>query len=415
MLRRTEETSVLGSALYFPHIDIHDPVWLRSSILFWDKIQTISPSTIEDPYRNEDTKICAAEGYLQPLHCDLHRDVIEELGRKIIGLADWEKRRAWESNNHDNSAFEAVGLADQMTFEITDAFHEVGMYPEKMSPDVAELAMRLGLARMHRGKIPRELRHMFQDFEMARMHPAKMPMVMRRWMERGRRYNDLDGEWLLVDGRFASAYMAALAARLSQQMKLSPLTSHDRSHGLSFRFMFDDLVDEGPNSASGAMISVVMRGLKVDASVPVSKLIKFRESRKDQYLDFAGKLNELSEQIQNAGPEDSRKLLENAKNSYEKNIDPALRALKRELDQKSISTLWEGAYRALTISVPSAGALAYFTGLTGPALLGAGAALAAADIGVRGYLAGQKLRSGNPYSYLHDINSSFGLPEFRDA
>ena len=289
------------------------------------------------------------------------------------------------------------------------------MYPEKMSPDVVELAMRVGLACMHRDKVRPELRRMFRDFEMARMHPSKMPMVMRRWMERGRRYTDRDGEWLLVDGRFADAYMAALAARLSQQMQLSPLTSHGRSHGLSFRFMFDELVDEGPQSANGAMIGVVMRGLKVDASVPVSKLIKFRESRKDQYLDFAGKLSELSEQLQNAGSEDSRELLENAKTSYEKNIEPSLRALKRELDQKSISTLWEGAYRALTISVPSAGALAYFTGLTGPALLGAGAALAAADIGVRGYLAGQKLRSGNPYSYLHDINSSFGLPEFTDA
>jgi hypothetical protein len=48
-------------------------------------------------------------------------------------------------------------------------------------------------------------------------------------------------------------------------------------------------------------------------------------------------------------------------------------------------------------------------------LLGAGAALAAADIGVRGYLAGRKARAGNPFSYLHDINANFGLPDFGDA
>lgn len=37
---------MLGSALYFPHIDIHDPAWLRSAILFWNEIQTIAPTAV---------------------------------------------------------------------------------------------------------------------------------------------------------------------------------------------------------------------------------------------------------------------------------------------------------------------------------------------------------------------------------
>ena len=49
---------MLGSALYYPHIDIHDPMWLRSAILFWDEIQTIVPSAIANPYESEDTRIC---------------------------------------------------------------------------------------------------------------------------------------------------------------------------------------------------------------------------------------------------------------------------------------------------------------------------------------------------------------------
>jgi hypothetical protein len=32
---------MLGSALYYPHIDIDDPAWLRSALLFWDNIYTI--------------------------------------------------------------------------------------------------------------------------------------------------------------------------------------------------------------------------------------------------------------------------------------------------------------------------------------------------------------------------------------
>lgn len=401
---------MLGTALYFPHIDIHDPAWLRSAILFWDEIQTIAPSAIEDPYQNEDTRICHTEGYLRPLRCDLHPHVIEDLGRKIMRLGDYE-HNWWRASTTNNPVFQSV----QQAWELEEAFHEVGMHPSKMSPQVRELALQFGLSRMHGGKIPSSVRHMFRDLKMAQMHPEKMPRIMRNLFESGQHRGSRDGEWLLVDSRFADAYMSALAAQLSKQLTISPLTSHQRAQGMSFRFMFDDVVDSSPENAAGAMIGVVMRGLKVDASVPVSKLLKFREKRKDQYLDFASNISSLSEKLSGAGEVEGEELFARAQEVYDRDVEPSLRALKRELKNESISTAWAGAYRAITISVPSAGALAYFTGLAGPALLGAGAALAAADVRVRGYLANQKARASNPFSYLHDINADFGLPEFVDT
>jgi hypothetical protein len=41
---------MLGSALYYPHIDIEDGAWLRSAVLFWDEIKTISPNSVKKPY-----------------------------------------------------------------------------------------------------------------------------------------------------------------------------------------------------------------------------------------------------------------------------------------------------------------------------------------------------------------------------
>jgi hypothetical protein len=407
---------MLGSALYFPHIDIHDSAWLRSAILFWDEVQTIAPSAIEDPYQNQDTMICQAEGYLSPLRCDLHPHVIEDLGRKILRLGDREKDNWWRGNRIENPFFRSVQQADDFNLELEDAFQEVGMHPGKMTPEIRELAFQFGLSKMHRGKIPPSVRRMFRDLEMAQMHPEKMPRLIRDLFDRGYPNGPRDGEWLLVDSRFADAYMSALAAQLSQQLAMSPLTSYERAQGMSFRFMFDDdIVGASPDNPSGAMVGVVMRGLRVDASVPVEKLLKFRQSRKDQYLDFTGKISELSEKLSEPGEVEGRELFERAKQAYDREIEPSLRALKRELSNQSISTVWAGAYKAITMSVPAAGALAYFTGLTGPALLGAGAALAAADIGVRGYLVGQRTRAGNPFSYLHDINANFGLPDFDDA
>lgn len=403
---------MLGTALYFPHIDIHDPAWLRSAILFWDEIQTIAPSAIENPYKLEDTKICQEEGYLRPLRCDLHPHVIEDLGRKIMRLVDRENDNWWSVNRTGNPVFQSVRYAEDFAREIEGAFHEVNMHPQKMSPELREFALQFGLSRMHQGKIPPRVQRMFNSLRMAQMHPEKVPHVMRDLFEMRQFTGASDGEWLLVDSRFADAYMSALAAKLSQQLTMSPLTSYERAQGMSFRFMFDEVVDTSPNNACGAMVGLVMRGLRVDASVPVSKLLKFRQSRKDQYLDFAGKILELSEKLSGAGGFEGEELFNRAQQSYDRDIEPSLRALKRELNNQSISTTWAGAYRAITISVPSAGALAYFTGLTGPALLGAGAALAAVDIGIRGYLAGQKSRASNPFSYLHDINADFGLPDF---
>lgn len=407
---------MLGSALYFPHIDIDDPAWLRSAILFWDDIQTIAPSSIEQPYRNDDTKICEAEGYLKPLRCDLHPDVIDDLGRKVMGLADRNAPmlRAFRDKDHPASA--AIDASQQFGWELNDAFEMVGMRPDKLSPEVRDLVFRLGLSRISRGKISPELRHIMHDFEMARMHPEKLPYVLRRAMDFDGHFRDEDGDWLLVDGRFADAYMAAMASRLAKEVELSPLTSSEPSQGLSFRFLFDNIVEHSNQSATGALVSIAMRGLAVDASVSVESLIRFRRNRKDQYLEMAQKLSEFSAELAECDDEgDGQALLAKAQNTYDNKVEPQLRALKRELDNSSIQTIWEGAFRALTVSVPSAGALNYFTGLTGGALLGAGALLTVTDVGVRSYLAGRKSRGSNPFSYLHDVGANFGLPEFQEA
>ena len=180
--------------------------------------------------------------------------------------------------------------------------------------------------------------------------------------------------------------------------------------------MFDDVVDDSNHSATGALVSIAMRGLAVDASVSVETLIKFRRDRRDQYLEMAQKLSEFSEEISKGGDDgDGQALLEKAQSTYDKKVEPHLRALKRELDSSSIQTAWEGAFRALTVSVPSAGALSYFSGLTGGALLGVGALLTVTDVSVRSYLAGRKSRGSNPFSYLHDVRANFGLPEFQEA
>ena len=44
-------------ALYYPTIDIQNDRWLKSAVLFWDKIETIVPESEERPYRRRNTRI----------------------------------------------------------------------------------------------------------------------------------------------------------------------------------------------------------------------------------------------------------------------------------------------------------------------------------------------------------------------
>ncbi|MCF6293020.1 MAG: hypothetical protein L3J04_06465 [Robiginitomaculum sp.] len=405
---------MLGSALYFPHIDIDDPVWLRSAILFWDDIQTIVPNAISEPYQNEDSKICYELGYLKPLRCDLHPDLIEDLGRKVLSLGNGQYDtigQAIQASN--NSSFQSLNSIGNESAELEYMMDElVGIHTRKMSPAMRDMALRFGLSQMHHGKVAPYFRHIFRDLRMSRMHPEKMPYALRELFMEHNHYGEGNEDWLIVDSQFAGAYMSALAVELSQKLEMSPLTSSETAQGMSFRFMFNDTVDDSQTSAEGAMFNIVMRGLSVDASVPVEKLIKFREKRKDQYLEFAHELSELSKQLTQSNGVDGQEIFNQAKEAYERKIEPNLRSIKSELKLQSISSVWEGAVRALTITVPSGTVLNHFTSLPEIALLGAGAALSVADIGVRGYLAHNKLRGGNKYSYLHDVKASFGLPEF---
>jgi len=82
---------MLGSALYYPHIDIDDGQWLRSAVLFWDEIKTIAPTAVRSPYRNNDTEILWKEGFIEPLRCDLNSETLDILGRRVVSLLD----RGW--------------------------------------------------------------------------------------------------------------------------------------------------------------------------------------------------------------------------------------------------------------------------------------------------------------------------------
>jgi hypothetical protein len=400
---------MLGSALYYPHMDIHDRSWLRSAVLFWDEIKTIAPRAVSTPYQNEETRVLWREGFLEPLRCDLHPELLDTLGKRVVGLMDsgiFRRDLNSEGMRRDPNAG-VLMHADKVGMRIRDHFRYAHIHPEKLSPEMRSLAMRSGLAHMHPEKLSPELRELFDELQFSRMHPEELSPYLQHLMRRAGRNHHNDGEWLLVDSQFAEVYLSALAALLSKETDLAALTSEEPSMGINLHTILDDVKPSAQSDRKGALVSFVMEAIKVDPKTRIDKLLAFRRSRENQLADLSAQFEDLSSKI--ATCDTGKELEERAKDVYVTRIRPKLEALRGELKDSSIQSVWEGVQRAVTVSVPAGGALAYFSGLTGTTLLAAGAAIAVTDVTVKTHLARNKARRASPYTYLLDVKRKFSI------
>jgi len=395
-----------------PHIDIHDSRWLRSAVLFWDEIKTIAPRAIVQPYQNVDTNILWREGFIEPLRCDLHPDLLDVLGKRVVGLMDsgFFRRDLGADRMGNDPNRVALMHADKVGMGIREQFRYAHLHPEKLTPALRSLAMRAGLAHMHPDKIDPDLRDLLEEMQFFGMDLRNSPRHLEATARHANRRFNNDGEWLLVDSRFAEVYMSALAALLSKETELAALTNEEPSMGVNLHALLDDVKPSSQSDKKGALVSFVMEALRVDPETRVDKLLDFRRAREVQLAELSGHFEELSAKI--VACETGKELEESARQVYQTRIRPKLEALKGELNDNSIQTVWEGVQRAVTVSVPAGGALAYFTGLTGTTLLAAGAAIAVTDVAVRTHLARNKARRASPYTYLLDIDRKFSANEF---
>ena len=158
-----------GSALYYPNIDVRDPAWLRSALLYWDDIYTIVPRAIETPYETEDTKICAKEGQLHPLYCDDYPEVIKRLSERALELV-----------KHLGSPLPItmqIGTAEPNLKELMAAYRSptrVRLHPDK-----------LGRSRLHPGKVSDELRYLFEQAEHGSSQWLLVELGLQRYLHGG--------------------------------------------------------------------------------------------------------------------------------------------------------------------------------------------------------------------------------------
>lgn len=263
---------------------------------------------------------------------------------------------------------------------------------------------------MHGSKMSPYLRELMHELELVSIHPGKISPHLFELIDRAGRHSDRDGEWLLVDSQFAAAYMSALAALLAKESDLAALTNEDRAMGVNLHALLEDVKPSSGANKAGALVSFMMETIKVDPEAKIEKLLKFRRERANQLAELSAQFEDLSAKMGSC--ETDRELKSEAKRAYENRIRPKLESLQQELNDNSLQSVWEGVQRAVTVSVPAGGALAYFTGMTGATLLAAGAAIAVTDVSVKTHLARKKARRASPFTYLLDVERKFSVQQF---
>jgi hypothetical protein len=362
-------------SLYYPWIDIPDEAWLKTAGLYWDKIQTIVPSSIENPYQSVTARAMQDASILSPLHVTPELEDIEELAPVVLDYL-----------NSD----EGMQLLSGADGEITR------LHPEKLPGSLGRLS------RMHPGKLAYEIEYMLRDMGLSATG---------------------DDGFLRVDSRFAEFYMTLLASRLSDSVGAGLVTSSALPHNLSVKVKADASMSNLTNRdfdefrfhrrrhrvsrefGQGLLVQLMLEKITIDPETSVEKIIAYREKHAPELGRFRAKVGELSSSLPIDAPFSA--MQQHASDLYLNEVGPALDDLKNSLTGSRIKWLTDSWLKIAFISAGSSSMLAGMGLATANALLvGAGVSLIGSGILYNVEKAGA-IRS-NPYSYLMGVEN--GMP-----
>ena len=289
-------------ALYYPNIDIPNFGWLKSAILFWDRIETIVPESIDHPYNRKLTRALEGEGILFAHRVNPFNDVIRGLERDVetyLNTSEGKKsfRKPWLVSSAQNSN----RLDDLRFWEKRDDM----------------------------------LREKYQEFY---IHLDKLPLPLR---------NELAGQqdeggFVRAREGFMNFYMTLLANRICQVDNMALLTGAVTYNNLSNKILRDKISStqgnlENEQARRGMMYQIVMDDIKIAPSTPVEDIIRFRRDRQQELARFREEMDRLTDfDLEGMNAQDFEHEL---KRIYDQEIIPAMNNVKTTLNESRINWL----------------------------------------------------------------------------
>jgi Family of unknown function (DUF6236) len=349
-------------ALYYPTIDINNEEWLKNAILFWDEINTIVPSSIKSPYKEDATHFLSDEGLLNPITVSPDDYVIEELANDTLNYLN------------TNEGFQLLTQGQGENYVI------------------------------HRDKLPREVSELFD------IHPDKLPWEIQRRLK----HNLRDDGWFEVNSNFAIFYMTLLANKICEQKSIALLSDNNLTANFTDKFRLDNQIaihsrrerhfysrqgdEKYINLAQGLLTNLVISGIKVLEHSSFHDILNFKKRHRDELGHFRTNIAKLTEKV--SEEKSLEAIQQDVTDIYQNEFLPSYNNFKSALNSSGIKWISENIIK---VSVVSTSATAFQTALLGLSL--PQALLASAGISLVSSIISynqdkkEKLIT-NPYSYL---------------
>ena len=353
-----------SSALYYPFIDIKNEHWLRNAALFWDRIRTIVPDDIRNPYSNNFARALNDEGVLVPVRVTSEMDEIETLSDTVLEVLTDPAASAVMFEGHDRS----------------------NAHRERTSEQVRELV---------------------------NIHPMKLPMVVRSHLQGALN----DRGWYELTPGFANFYMTLLATKLAERLGLGLVTeansadqlaiavqkSHPMGQEFSRRRPGSHYEATGPRKAlpaevaPGLLIDFIVRTIELPRDLPLKAILKFKRDHREELGAFRREIGRLTKDFSSELSVEA--LRQSVHDQYEAEVAPAMRSLRQSIQSQRWDTALNGFLKVSFFSAAPT-SVAILAGLpTSVALIaGAGASLTASGVLLANQM--RQTRMTSPYSYL---------------
>jgi hypothetical protein len=370
-----------SQALFYPWIDISDEAWLKTAALYWERIRTIVPESIDTPYSSATARALEDEHFLVPLRVNSDMEEIEKLTDDVIAYLGTEE------------GTQALLLSGQRSTYV------------------------------HTEKLPNSLRRLTE------LHPEKLPWAIRDSIEQVGLRTGRRGEWFELDDAFANYYMTLLATKLSERIGASLLTPQPVSERLAMKVKLDaNIADmfinqqyrkprrwreyeaDGPRRmmprelAPGMLAHLAIERVGVAPDTPVRRLIEFRRDHADELSRFRNEVAALSAAVDSNLS--ATAIREAVGDIYHNQLKPAKNDLKRALKSKRIQSISDGLLKVGTFSAASTSMLVV-SGLSVPIALLAGAGISLVVTKVLYSTERARALRENPCSYLLSLERHF--------
>jgi hypothetical protein len=311
-------------ALFYPSLEIADEGWLKTAILYWDEIQTISPASIEVPYQTSTALQLFHEGVLSPLHVHPEKAEVRAIEEEMLNYMD---------------SHEADGIV--------------------MTSDE-------GWDTIHVDKLPDFRRR--AEYRDALIHEEKWGEGIRSRI--GKQLLTPADPWISVDKAFANFYMTLLATRLSESSGLGLLTDIPESERLSTSARLNSHLfgskyrnaekynwglprtTEAPRTLSqGILANFLIENIFLAPETSVDSILSFKRHHVDELRRFQVVLGELTTHIEAGLP--LRALQQHLQDIYRIVIAPVINELKAALHDSRIRCIAESFLKISGISVAS--------------------------------------------------------------